>query len=88
MENVMQKFEKLMMSQKFDFLECFISIEGPRNPETKVVELYNEVKKLPKHEQDAIGEQVKNWAFSLTREEMFLGAKEEKMERSQKVKKE
>lgn len=83
MEQVMEKFNNLMMGQQFDFLDFFLGGGGPKNPEPEVVALYEEWQKLPKEEQNRVESKVKGWAFSLTREEMFIGAREERRRRSQ-----
>lgn len=80
----MEKFDGLMMSQQFAFLDYFITREGPSNPEAEVVELYEIFKLLSSEEQDKLEEEVRAWAASLTREEMFVGAKEEKRRRTEK----
>lgn len=76
MEKLMEKFESLWMSQKISFtLYCVCN--GPSNPEPCVVALYEEYKQLSEEAQEKIRDIVFDWMRSLTREEMFIGAREE-----------
>ena len=84
MQNVLRKFDDLLMSQQFAFLHYFMSGDGPREPEQEVVDLFEECKKLTDEEQQKVSNYVRSWAENLTREEMFAGARRERLERSSK----
>lgn len=86
MQNVIRKFDGLLMGQQFDFLKCVDRDRQACDFEAEVVELYQEYAKLSKYEQEQVKKYVTNWVVSLTHDEMLEGARHENLVRSSQKK--